>query len=652
MESSYQEKVSVRTRFRSFLLRQSQFFTPKAFSNVTLLFALFSILLYAGCQDDDGGDVKPEEVVEYSLLKPPVVNKVYNGSQFLIPEIAFNYPIDSPFRIETDTTVVDYLFELDSVYLTSNGVVGRINASAMSWNPTKDTLSTLFYFPFEGLVGYNINIELKLSTMVDGEWVAMKFENEEGNYKAVLYCNISTIDDVHWVKGIQMEEGEQLNPYRPVVFDLKFIPKDEFMWVDSLNRDIKYVYDINLQRDGQSIEFEYEIHSDTRELEILPKEILCESCEYSLMVEGKYLTIVFGEEQELADADGVIEERSVFTFASSGHSTAEGIALGNIDYSYPVDRQYHFLVKEYPKGYMKVYHEQEGLFKSTTNSTWTKHVRFSDLAGVYSQEVALSYSNLFFEYDMPEDFAKETIYKGEFLEKSDTGEESIFYTFYFRTSLYDTFMEKIQENGPSNFYWRDPIHERLPPRYICGNFLPNNKEAFGEIEINGVPDKHIEPMLVLYNDFANNEFYQTEIYSRIYEAVDKGLLTIESYLGYGVPPINSVFWRQNPSNIQMSDDQIEANDAPNAFKGFNPIGIGSGKVEIRAHTTFVDHHIEIVKKAKAYKGEPNDLIQEIINNESVFLILENGEVNFPYYIEYRLPGNQHTSKYYHTYVSN
>lgn len=635
----------------SWLLASEQLyrlFNFNIFSNFLLVIFIISLLSVIGCKDEEEIKNPPQKEshgIGYFLPKLPIEFSSYNGSQYLIPKIAFNYPIDSIFQFETDTGTYDFHFKLDSFTISSGQYVENITPSMTKWNNSRDSLAVLFH-PIPDAKKekeeYNLNLTLQLLAKIDEEWVSMKVFEQSGSYSKSLSWSITRLaDDLQWVKSSQFRTEAAQNPYKSLLFNLSFISNDEYQWVDSLDNEVRFVYEIEVSREGEPLEFEFHINEYDRTLEILIDEILCELCEYNITISNKYFIRLFGEEITLTNGDGQINHINNFKFKGGHRVSSTGLAIENIEYAYPVDRQYHFLVNEYNKGYLKIYRDQKELLKNENNSSWTKHVRISDLSMSYSVTLPLYYSDKYFEYDMPQDLAKETIFRVEFLEKSNN-EEDIFYSFYFRTSIYDTFLNKIENNGPSKDYFKDPLGGDKGHR--IGNNIVFKDEIFDDIEIKGLPENGVKPFLVLFNDFDNNYYYQNKVYPRIYEVVEKGILSIESNLHAGVPPINSVFWWDTSSKkFNLSDDQIESNLAPNHFMS-NKSDFG-GTVSIMALSIFIAHRREIVIKAKAYDGPQNDLVDKIVETE--FQPLPYPENVFPYFIEYRLPGNKNISSYHH-----
>ncbi|SHK56186.1 hypothetical protein SAMN04488028_10637 [Reichenbachiella agariperforans] len=607
----------------------------------SLLFA--SILLYS-CKEDDvqPNVVQPKEeekAVEdfidyYSLLSYPIVSSQPTGSQFLLPELVFAYPIDSAFEVETDTSTLTYKFEMLDFSLSFFDQIQEFDRDV--WSNTKDTLTLLPSSPLQREGTYLGEIKLQLYVQDDNEqWIAVNHTKTSKRYEQYFNYSISPVVHFQLVKGMHFLEDRALNPYRPnILFDLYFIPVDTFYWDEQLDIEVRHEYSIKIMQDGREVAFDYEIHEKDMQLEVTLDEALCESCTYSLDIELAYFTRVFGEEKQLEDPTGPIVDENSYTFVGGENQLSDQIIADNIDYQYPVDRQYTFLTKEYPYGYLKLLYHQEGLLNSDSDPSWATQVRISSLDDTYSKTVPLTYENLTFQYEMPDDLAKETIHKIEFLESSQDGQESVFHTLHIRTSLYDTFLEKIEDNGPSDGYWQYPgeKYDEYELRRF-GNNLIIKEEAFDWVEVKGNEKNHVNPFLILTNDFDDSSYYQ-KIYDLVYKVVELGLLTIEENTEDGVPPLDAVYWWGYPYSFILNDEHIQNNFAPREDS--------EGTVSNLTYSYFVKHFVELRDKAKIHPNQDNSLIKNLQNTQ-----FYSPKSTWPYYVYYTLPGDIHTSTYHH-----
>lgn len=113
----------------------------------------------------------------------------------------------------------------------------------------------------------------------------------------------------------------------------------------------------------------------------------------------------------------------------------------NVQYAYPIPNQYHFLAKEYPKGFLKLVEGQSYLFMDPAYESW---VEFQTPSALFVQSLIYDQTQNKVSYQIPNMLSNETIYNLSFKRKErSTGNVSMIYQYAFRTSKFNTFSEKV-----------------------------------------------------------------------------------------------------------------------------------------------------------------------------------------------------------------
>lgn len=143
-------------------------------------------------------------------------------------------------------------------------------------------------------------------------------------------------------------------------------------------------------------------------------------------------------------SDKEVKENIVVSFSTASYMLPDTIMAGNIRYSYPIDRQFCFLKSEYPTGYIILKANQPNIFNlQEEGKTWSLKARFIslnldsiDVDAVYKQE------SLALEFPIPTTLQNEKIYSLTIVKIPTTGKEKILHRQFFRTSKYNTFIDK------------------------------------------------------------------------------------------------------------------------------------------------------------------------------------------------------------------
>ncbi|BDX38643.1 hypothetical protein CYCD_19980 [Tenuifilaceae bacterium CYCD] len=127
------------------------------------------------------------------------------------------------------------------------------------------------------------------------------------------------------------------------------------------------------------------------------------------------------------------------------------ISTSYLEYAYPYPYQYHFLKDETPNGELKFNNDQENdlYFKDATYN-----VRFTTPSGEsWESNATYNVSNRKLEFQIPRNLlTNQTIYKLEYLVSSPQMAQTVFLTYHFRTSKFNTFEEKMSTAKEFAYY--------------------------------------------------------------------------------------------------------------------------------------------------------------------------------------------------------
>jgi len=171
---------------------------------------------------------------------------------------------------------------------------------------------------------------------------------------------------------------------------------------------------------------------------------------YTFTAKAKWYRNVNGSWVKCADA---LDETFTQNIVTSEQGNAQW-TMQDIEFHYPLDRQFNFLPKEYNKGYIKL--STATLLKQY--ATKLPYVEFEEIKTNWKRQSEVSYNeNLkVFEYDLPQDyFEPEKVYQISFKDRTT---DALIYSYYFKTSKFNNFAEKWASLRTSFAEkWRDPI---------------------------------------------------------------------------------------------------------------------------------------------------------------------------------------------------
>lgn len=252
------------------------------------------------------------------------------------------------------------------------------------------------------------------------------------------------------------------------------------------------------------------------------------------------------------------------------------ILLNNIEFTYPIAYQYHFLKSEYPQGYVNLKTSMQNyLFEASSGETEHHFIARFSSPGQSSIEVPLTFdeATLTLHHDIPSNLINETIYKLQYLKMADgSNMDQEIYAISFRTSKFDTFLEKIDSYTLSNtFSWETntgatELSMKLLDQTEYFDYMEANVDSVYSPASKGL---YFSIGLIQFEAVAGNPWYDENIFPLLYKDLStSGLPWQRSNLELSVPPVNGIYIRRADSYSsnftsfrKLTEDEIEKNQS-------------------------------------------------------------------------------------------
>ena len=309
-------------------------------------------------------------------------------------------------------------------------------------------------------------------------------------------------------------------------------------------------------------------------------EMLAPNTVYKVFVQVGYEEIVDGAWQKVKINGEAVTEHVETSFTTG--AVPDYIPKENVAFSYPVMDQYNFYQDEYAEGFVMLKKNQDYLFESSDN--WDKELRFITSAGDTSRTSFLFADNKI-TYDIPSGLRNDVVYKvqvvnvpkqaqgnldGNVYDQERTVEiegaqtdtkvttqkaegtvenlkETIIFVSTFRTSKYNTFTDKMNNQSMSTGA-RVPDARGQSIHYLANKI--RGDELFDKAELEGVNNQL--PLVDMVADLSTNSYYLDHVYPLVYEnyqdlTVPQAQINRTDKLG--VPPVKAVYVHQYPTSL-------------------------------------------------------------------------------------------------------
>jgi|GEM_PF-6690933 len=367
-----------------------------------------------------------------------------------------------------------------------------------------------------GNLSYRIDIEKVTALMTDNTPVQIKYEIVENS-------NIITISpDEYFSKSGRMQIT--------VHFKWRYWERtdqppssDITIWKDFKEEAISVVYDVfarvaplNVfdEDNPQSINVSI-YHAPQVKVAYLPGSIVENLYRYELEVSLGNFTLqpIIDEENMIItyNFDGLLQAHSSYTFTARAkwYRYVEGSwircaekfdeiftqniitseqanmqwTMQDIEFMYPLYRQFNFLPGEYNKGYIRL---TDALVRQYT--VRPPFVEFRDVktGWIWQANVSFNQTLQVFEYEMPQVFEPEKIYQISF---KDRATDAVIFSYHFKTSKFNNFTEKwasLRSSFTSKWRWPVLGEGGMLSHHEQGINMQNLAEPFDMYETNHV----------------------------------------------------------------------------------------------------------------------------------------------------------------------
>lgn len=354
-----------------------------------------------------------------------------------------------------------------------------------------------------------------------------------------------------------------------------------------------------------------------------------------------------------------VTENMETTFTSG--QAPDYIPISNVQYSYPIINQYNFYKNEYSEGYIKLKKGQPDLFNVPQG--FVQKGRLKLISGSTSL-FNIAYSGGTIAFSLPVGIINNSIYTLELVnipaqaaeavdrnvstvtsqvDKTQEGEanaelqtkqaegtittlqEKSLLTYYFRTSNYSTFNEKLNSMEISSG-WRRPLRVNV---HELGVTL-HGSEMFDKMETHWTDE--IVPVVQFEAVFGETNWYKNIIAPLIYNnypLVSSATISWRDVSIIGVPPVKAIYIRQYPNDRMLTETDLTGTEA---------YGTPDAAAFVYNAAHFIDQDFydirDKVANYYAYSTVNNSQAANILN--SMFPGIQQGD--YPVNIKYVLPG--------------
>ena len=236
----------------------------------------------------------------------------------------------------------------------------------------------------------------------------------------------------------------------------------------------------------------------------------------------------------------------------------------DIEITYPLVNQYHFLQNEYSGGLIKLSRDRRDILLppgfTSTDLLTVKIFHGEDL--IDATQAHYVQEGMIIEFDMPQNLENEEIY--HLLLYKNT---SVLYDYYFRTSQFNTFTAKFDAvfgNSVTIWLWQEE------PYWTDFHLTCDQTEDEQADHYESIPGTLLDLEFIT----SGNTWYNNSIMPEVYSLITSGKyqLTNRSEEPYGIPPVH-YFEIEEGSDIILTENQISENNAPrqpviSSYNGF------------------------------------------------------------------------------------
>ena len=517
-----------------------------------LLFYMAVITLWAGCKKEEEEEKKISVVFQVT----PFPSNTSSGiSPTTTPYLAFSKRIDYDY-FDADYGKF-YKFVIDSSYITNSQ--NTLIPHQKKYSTNNDTLKFITNNDFPSDEAYKLNLTYHIEVFNEKTSTYDIYLQKGVQQRFQFESSFSTSDypyfDPNFVVTVHPSNGLILN-YLLIPY-FTFNHRIDYLYLSSeLNRKYRILIDsaglYNSNYQSISSQIVYGASKDSLGFALV--NLLDASGGYKMKM--KYHIEVKDKNSEtfkILKKDGVPYYNRV---ASSFYTSSEPLAIDTsyIEYAYPSPYQYHFLKNETARGVLKLKLKSKSSASGimSINSTVSIFkVRFSNTSGQsWVSNVTHTPGERKFVFQIPtSELENQKIYKIEYIVVSG-GTETVFLSYHFRTSRFNTFAEKFNTiNGLWDGQRYDSGIELARFFKMAENFdIAEGRKCNGLVRFEAISNS--SKFFNLFDWFYNGVKSSQCILQR--QNSDKLIM---------IPPLNAIILDQTKLSNLLSEQQINSNNA-------------------------------------------------------------------------------------------
>jgi len=485
------------------------------------------------------------------------------------------------------------------------------------------------------------------------------FEFSYGNQCKLV--NASAVEGISVIAELTPADGSRdvdvfLTPQ--VAFSMPIEEAFEILDNDGVTKQFRVKFDyFKVQQGSTEISCTKEWNKTNDVLALRPLEIL--PGQTALKAAVKVHFQVKGSNGVWTDymVDGKVEgEERLLTFTTG--EAPDYITENNVNYTYPVRNMVNFYKNEYGKCYIQVYQGITYLFSKPGN--WRYEAHFKSGGNTSKMPVTYDSNAKRVELSVPDNLVNEAIYSMKIVRVEDTGKQfqadinvtrmetnlnadqsvttkdiegtltdeglTELYTLHFRTSKYNTFVEKMK-GFTKEYEW---IYDQGVSQLVM---KLNNSEVFDKWELENLSTVADLDRTAWYSDNYKNLLYAN------YPIIPQVKIDWRDINIVGVPPSRICNLIQDNGNLVLTQEIISSGTLVMNSSN-NP------KIEYNLNFYISRDFINLKNRAVPYQNE-NSRLKDI-----VFFTFKGLRINSNYYLNvlYTLPGKTTPNSSYNTYI--
>jgi len=535
------------------------------------LFYLVVLILFS-CQDESL--TNSEDDINVEIVKDRLNWNITPQSNRV------NYPFKKislhlPQTVKKEDTIMNgsetklYVRELDTAkFIIYNAIDDIIECTDFKISSSKDTL-TLF-LPDGLLANQRFSTYIKMNYFEkNGENYTPLIDRDNVIVKDSTLFSFSTNNLPTYINRFNVEEFKILDTIQfykeisPVVL-LKYKDQEiltctfDGLSIDSLRAHIKapVIFADGIDVASNSVQI------DDKSFKVVPKDFYKKNTSYKVQIEANWEIKKEGAWIPLLDKDGNEQTETLSKDIVVEDIFGQKLSNSIIYTSYPMLGQFNFYPKEYSKAYLQFHYDVNKIPQINTEDIqfiFYKHT-YQDKAFETTGDIDSDNRTIWF--DIPDVMENETAYRIDVVSNA-----TIIHTINFRTSKYNSFIEKIPSDLSVGFLYNKDDKERdLQLDYFGSTIYPDPSpdEGFCLHELYddySTGDLLTEGMIKITPLIEEWDWYNNSIYKYIYDNPQLFKNMVKRPLDkVSFPPINNAFylWQVDYDRIIL-DSEIESN---------------------------------------------------------------------------------------------